>query len=221
MDVIVSAAVSLDGYLDDCSADRLKLSGDRDWESVLRLRAECDAILVGAGTLRKDNPSLVIRDPELRRRRTLQGMPEDITKVTLTASGRLDPGLAFFTEGAGGKIVFAPLSADDEGLQAFSDAAEVVRGENITAASICAALAARGCKRLMVEGGTQILTMFFAEDAVDRLRLAVAPFFVGEGGAPRFVAPALFPWNKSRRMELERVEMLDDMAVMYYKMDRV
>src|ERR1700761_2609178 len=59
---IVSCAVSLDGYLDDASPARLILSGADDLDEVDELRARSDAILVGAGTIRADNPRLLVRD---------------------------------------------------------------------------------------------------------------------------------------------------------------
>src|SRR3984885_9788743 len=60
---LLSCAVSIDGYLDDASTDRLILSGPEDLDEVDALRAAADAILVGAGTIRKDNPRLLVRDP--------------------------------------------------------------------------------------------------------------------------------------------------------------
>ena len=215
MAIILSAAVSIDGYIDDSSTQRLKLSSPEDWEAVQRLRATCDAILVGAGTVRKDNPSLVIRDEEVRRWRVEQGMDADIVKVTVTASGDLDPEAAFFREGDGRKIVFATADADCTALERY---AEVIKAEVVTPAFIRDALVERGYWRLMVEGGGEILTMFLHAGVADRLRLAVAPFFVGDPAAPRLVCGGEFPWNKDNRMTLESVEMLGDMAVINYKL---
>ncbi len=215
MEIILSAAISIDGYLDDSSPRRLKLSSAGDWEAVQRLRASCDAILVGAGTVRRDNPSLVVRDGEARQRRVEQGMDADIAKVTVTASGGLDPEAAFFREGDGRKIVFAAADAD---CTAFEQYAEVIKAEEITPAFIRTALAAMGYRRLMVEGGGQILTMFLRAGVADRLRLAVAPFLVGDPQAPRLVCGGEFPWNKDNRMTLESVEMLGDMAVLNYEL---
>ena len=62
MRVILSAAVTADGYLDDNGPGRLVISTPGDWAAVLRLRAGCDAILVGAETVRRDNPALSLRD---------------------------------------------------------------------------------------------------------------------------------------------------------------
>lgn len=220
MEVILSAAVSLDGFLDDNTPQRLRLSSPEDWRRVELLRAECDAILVGAGTVRRDNPSLVIKDERLRAERIAGGLCADIDKVTLTSSGDLDPRAGFFLKGGGRKIVFAPLSADDHKLAAFSEYADIVRLEEITARSIVESLAAMGYKRLMVEGGSRVLTMFLEEGAADRLRLAVAPFLVGDQTAPRLVCGGRFPYNKDNRLTLENVEMLGDMAVMHYKTNR-
>lgn len=219
MEIILSAAVSLDGYLDDLSPRRLKLSSPEDWAAVQELRASCDAILVGAGTVRKDNPSLVIRDPEARDRRIAEGMDADIVKVAVTSSGRLDPDAAFFREGGGHKIVFAPTTAAPN-LKNVEPFCEIITAETITPQFIRDRLAAKGYRRLMVEGGSEIHTMFLSSGVGDRLRLAVAPFFVGEHGAPRFVCDGVFPWNGENRMTLERVEMLGDVAVMHYNLGK-
>lgn len=61
--VLLSAAVSLDGFLDDTGPDRLLLSGPEDFDRVDQVRAESDAILIGAGTLRTDNPRLLVNSP--------------------------------------------------------------------------------------------------------------------------------------------------------------
>lgn len=220
MEVILSAAVSLDGYLDDCSHHRLKLSSPEDWDAVQRLRAACDAIMVGAGTIRRDNPALVIRDPEVRMRRVAQGLEADIIKVTLTATGSIDPTSDFFMEGVGRKIVFAPHSVDSKNLRPLEKYAEIVTAERITAKFIVETLETRGYGKLMVEGGSKVHTMFLTENMADRLRLAVAPFFVGDDMAPRFVKNGIFPYCKNNRATLETVEMLGETAVLNYKFER-
>lgn len=210
----MSAAMSLDGYLDDCSSERLRLSSDEDWVEVLALRATCDAILVGAGTLRADNPSLMVKDPKVRAE---AGLTEDLIKVTLTASGNIDCSYRFFTVGDSRKIVFTTTEANADRVECLKRCSEVIVQDRICAKSIVSSLEAIGCKTLLVEGGTKVLTMFFEQDVVDELRLAVAPFFVGECSAPKFVNQARFPADKLHRMELCSVEKLGDMAVMHYK----
>ena len=98
--VLLSCATSADGYLDDASPERLILSGPADLDRVDEVRAGCDAILVGAQTVRKDNPRLLIRDPRRSARRAARGLPPHPARVTLTATGDLDPGARFFAPGA-------------------------------------------------------------------------------------------------------------------------
>ena len=60
-------------------------------------------------------------------------------------------------------------------------------------------LADRGVERLMVEGGGVVHTQFLSDELADELQLVVAPFFVGDSSAPRFVTDGRFPWNARRR----------------------
>ena len=187
MRVTLSAAVTADGFLDDNSPRRLIISTPEDWAEVYRLRAAHDAILVGAETLRRDDPSLLVRDEEVRARRRERGLPPDIAKVTLTGTGELSPGLRFFTEGEAERYVFSPHKIDS--LQRI--ATVISTGEPITAKLIVTQLEKRGVERLMVEGGAEVLRMFLDEGMADTLRLAVNPRLRlgGRGGASLDAAP--------------------------------
>lgn len=182
MRVIVSVALSADGCLDDCTSRRLILSTPEDWAEVHRLRAGCDAVLVGAETVRRDNPSLLTSDEALRRLRLGRGLGANPLKVTLSRSCRLPADSRFFG-GDAEKIVFT----QGEASEALRSVATVIRSdEEISAALIVTELEKRGVKRLFVEGGAQVLRMFFAENMVDEFRLAVNPAVrVDDPRAPR------------------------------------
>src|SRR2546423_12333343 len=105
---LLSCAVSVDGYLDDANPERLLLSNEADFDRVDAVRAGVDAILVGAATIRADDPRLLVRDPARRAARIARGKAPDPVKVTLTASGRLDPSARFFRLGDGPKLVYSP-----------------------------------------------------------------------------------------------------------------
>src|SRR6185437_2617946 len=107
---IVSCAVSLDGYLDDTSPRRLILSGPEDLDEVDELRARADAILVGAGTIRADNPRLLIRAPARVAAREAAGRPAHPLRVTVTGRGDLDPAARFFA-GPGVPLVYGTAAA--------------------------------------------------------------------------------------------------------------
>ncbi len=206
MEVIVSAAVSSDGYLDDCTPRRLVLSCEEDWAEVHRLRASCDAILVGARTVRNDNPSLVVRDAGLRAWRECVGMGPDQTKVTITGSGDLDPDARFFTEGPGArKIVVTVPAVRERLLRRLPAGVTVVALERITARGIVEALEQSGVRSVMVEGGARTIGMFLGEDAVDSLRLAVSPATVDDVRAPRFPDFGRLPFEGRAAKAIRRV----------------
>jgi 5-amino-6-(5-phosphoribosylamino)uracil reductase len=77
-------------------------------------------------------------------------------------------------------------------------------------------LHARGVGRLMVEGGGKVLTQFLTARLADELHLVVAPFFVGDSRAQRFVGDGSFPWNPDRRAELAEVHQFGDVVLLRY-----
>ncbi|KAA2253924.1 deaminase [Solihabitans fulvus] len=215
--VLLSCAMTADGYIDDATDKRLLLSDDADFDRVDKVRASCDAILVGGATIRRDDPRLQVRDPHRRAARVARGEPANPTKVTLTASGDLDPAARFFTEGPAERLVYAPTSVAAALATRLRDAATVVdTGDRPAVPGVLADLAARGVRRLLVEGGTDMHTQFLTADAVDELHLVVAPFFVGDGRAPRFVGDGAFPWTADRRMTLAEARPIGDVVLLRY-----
>ena len=96
-------------------------------------------------------------------------------------------------------------------------AAEVVdAGRPVGLDRVLADLAARDIARLLIEGGGSVHTQFLAAGLADELRLSVAPFFVGDSGAPRFVGDGRFRWNPGNRARLAGVTQAGDMAVLRY-----
>ncbi|MEU4534520.1 dihydrofolate reductase family protein [Streptosporangium sp. NPDC023825] len=226
--VLLSCAMSVDGYIDDGTPHRLLLSNDEDFDRVDAVRATCDAILVGAGTVRRDDPRLLVRSPERGRERAARGLPPSPAKVTLTATGDLDPNAAFFTAGDAEKIVYAAPAAVAKLAGRLGGAAEVVDagapgeggdgGGTVDLGRVLSDLHGRGVRRLMVEGGTSVHTRFLREDLVDELHLVVAPFFVGDPAAPRFVLDGDFPRDRRRRMDLAEVRKMGDVTLLRYRL---
>ncbi|TNY34453.1 RibD family protein [Thermomonospora catenispora] len=215
--VLLSCAMSVDGYIDDASPERLRLSTPADFDRVDGVRAACDAILVGAGTVRADDPKLLIKSPERQRRRVARGLPRQLTKVTLTSSGDLDPGSRFFTTGDSPKLVYAASPAVPALKERLADAGEVIdAGDPVDLRRMLADLAGRGVRRLMVEGGGGVHTRFLTEGLADELQLVVAPFFIGDPAAPRFVHPGVFPQSPARPMRLAEVTRIGDLVLMRY-----
>ncbi|HZZ49754.1 MAG TPA: dihydrofolate reductase family protein [Pseudonocardia sp.] len=208
--VLLSAAVSLDGYLDDAGPERLILSGDADFDEVDQLRAECDAILVGAGTVRADDPRLRVRAPHRSSARVAAGRPEHPLRVVVSGSGDLMPERRIWPA-----LVYTTDPRADPLRDRLGARAEVVSlGAHIELDGLLADLGRRGVGRLLVEGGGQIHTQFLGASSFDELRLAVAPIIVGDVEAPRFLRPGRYP---GERLRLVATRAVGDVAVLTYK----
>jgi 5-amino-6-(5-phosphoribosylamino)uracil reductase len=209
--------MSIDGYIDSPSVSRLPLSNDADFDRVDAVRASCDAILVGAATVRSDNPRLLVRAPHRRRARVARGQSETPTKVTVTCGGGLDPEARFFTTGAVDKLVYAATPGVAAARARLRRVATVIDGgRKVTMCAVSQDLHARGVRTLLVEGGGTVHTQFLTAGLVDELQLVVAPLFVGDARAHRFVSDGTFPWHPGQRAPLAEVRRIDDVVLLRY-----
>lgn len=215
--VTLSCAISLDGYLSGEAPQRLIMSNAEDFDRVDQLRADSDAIMVGASTVRRDDPRLLVRSEDRRLHRVSEGRSASPVKVTVTGSGDLPAGSCFFTAGDVEKLVYCPRTVADRTAGALGGSATVVAlGDVVTMRDIVHDLAERGIGRLMVEGGGRLHTQFLREDIADELQLVIAPFFVGEPRAPRFVDAGAFPWTATRRARLAESRQIGDVVLLRY-----
>lgn len=235
--VILKVAMSLDGYIDDSSDQRRVFSNELDKQAVDELRASCDAILVGAQTIRSDNPTLRIRSDALRAERVSRGVPEDVAKVTLTRSAELNEHFEFFQNGSGEKLVYVMAGIEGEkevrekdsrerklALQALEKWASVVVLDELSSDDqlselqlLLEDLDRRGVHRLLVEGGSEILSQFLTADLVDEIRLAIASITIADTTAPR-AFPESFQIDE--RFALCSKEMLGEVQVYKYQRRR-
>ncbi|OXY93353.1 dihydrofolate reductase family protein [Streptomyces diastatochromogenes] len=213
--VLLSAAVSLDGYLDDTGPDRLLLSSPADFDRVDEVRASVDAILIGAGTIRADNPRLLVNSPERRAARVADGRPEYPLKVTVTATGDLDPAANFWHTG-GEKLVYTTDEGAEPASGALGRTADVVSlGPDLDWRALLEHLHdVRGVRRLMVEGGGTVHTQLLQQGLADELQLVLAPLFVGAPAAPRLFGPGSYQGGRLRLTETRRIE---DVVLMRYE----
>jgi 5-amino-6-(5-phosphoribosylamino)uracil reductase len=215
--VLLSCAVSIDGCLDAPGPQRLILSGDADLDRVDEERAAADAIMVGAATIRRDNPRLLIRSAARRAARIARDLPEHPARVTLTGSGDLDPGARFFAPAGAGAVVYCAAPEAPKLQFRLNELAQVIAvPPPVGLGAILADLSRRGVHRLLVEGGARLGREFLAAGLVDELALAIAPFFVGAAAAPRFAGPAAYPHGPGRPMHLAEVRQLDEVVLLRY-----
>jgi 5-amino-6-(5-phosphoribosylamino)uracil reductase len=214
---VLSCGMSIDGYLDGATTKRLPMSNEADFDRVDGVRATCDAILVGAATVRNDNPRLLVRSQSRRDERIAQGRGGSPIKVTVTEHGKLEPSADFFRTGDADKLVYCASPAVDQTRDRLGSLATVIdAGDPVRMRQISEDLYARGVQRMLVEGGGTIHTQFLTADLADELHLVVAPFFVGDSRARRFVSDGQFPWHPGRRATLAGVRQIGDVVLLRY-----
>ncbi|HYZ31233.1 MAG TPA: RibD family protein [Crenalkalicoccus sp.] len=176
--VLGRLAQTLDGRIAALSGSSRWIGGRGDILHTHRLRALCHAVLVGAGTVRADDPRLTTRE--------VPG--PDPVRVVLDPDRRLGTEYAVFREGPPTLL----LCAADAPGPPLHGAAEVLRipraAQGLSIPAILAALAARGLTRIVVEGGGITVSRFLAAGALDRLHVTVAPVLLGSG-IPGFTLP--------------------------------
>jgi diaminohydroxyphosphoribosylaminopyrimidine deaminase/5-amino-6-(5-phosphoribosylamino)uracil reductase len=181
--VTLKAAVTLDGFL----ADRFRrarrapvwITGEAARREAHVLRAAHDAVLVGAGTVRADDPRLTVRLPGLR------GAPGPLRVVL---DGRLrTPATAHLLDGGPPTLIVTAADGPGRGRARALEArgAEVLalpgRDGRVALRRVLGALAEREVQSLLVEGGAEVLGAFVDARLVDRVALFVAPRLLGAG----------------------------------------
>lgn len=212
--VYMNMAMSADGKITSAAREYPKFTSDADRTTMDRLRSEADAVLVGAGTLRADDPPLHIRDPEMQARRAALGKPPGLLAVVVTARVEIDPEAAFLRDhpGISGRILATVEDADPARVAALASRAEVWklgRGR-VELAQLLQRLHARGVERLLVEGGGETNWGFVHEDLLDELHVTLAPTLLGGRDAPTLLEGAGFAMAQRRRLRLLEANVVGD-----------
>jgi diaminohydroxyphosphoribosylaminopyrimidine deaminase/5-amino-6-(5-phosphoribosylamino)uracil reductase len=202
--VTLKMAMSLDGYIASQPGRQEWLTGEEARAFVRELRIAHDAVAVGAGTVRVDNPQLTVRPPH---RRLLP-----YTRVVFCETESVDPQSAVFApqEGYARTIVLAPAGARRR-FDSVTEAADVlfVGDENSTRLDVAHALRdlrARGIASVLCEGGPTFAGLLVQAGLVDRVQWLIAPRLLRSDTAVPVIAAGSLP--DSRGLRLDRVETL-------------
>jgi riboflavin-specific deaminase-like protein len=177
---------SLDGFIATHSGDSQFVTGDDNVVHMHRLRALCDAVVVGAGTVAAD-------DPQLTTRRVPGPNP---LRVVIDPERRLSPSRRVFTDGAAPTLYVCRRSRVARGETRFGAADIAVIDDEASgsgasdAAQVLALLRARGCARVFVEGGGITVSSFLEANLLDRLQITIAPVLIGNGRPAIRLSPA-------------------------------
>ena len=162
---------SLDGRVATESGHSHFINGPAGLAHLHRLRALVDAVVVGVGTARADDPQLTVRH--------VAG--PNPARVVIDPRGRIAAGARLFAcDGARRLVVTVPGATLD--LPADIERIDLPAHDGTIAPSaILAALAACGFRRILIEGGSHTVSRFIATGCLDRLHIVVAPIILGAG----------------------------------------
>lgn len=191
--------MTLDGCIGGPGRTPLKISNPEDEQRVHALRAASDAVLVGVGTVLADDPKLTVKWELLGR------SGQNPLRVVLDAQLRTPAGARVLDRNAP-TILFAASSTSSQSTSTSVEVVGVQRGE-LDLHAVLDSLERRGVLRLMVEGGSRVLTSFFRGNLVDAATIFVSPQVLGSPEAPRLTHE---PWDLRQYLRLEAVEPLGD-----------
>ena len=176
---------SLDGFIATPSGDSQFVTGEENLLHLHRLRALCDAVVVGAGTVAADDPQLTTR--------LVEG-PSPL-RVVFDPARRVSPTAKVFTDGAARTLYACSRSKLGQGEVRLGDAEVVGLDDGLdderggAMVQLIALLRARGCARIFVEGGGVTVSAFLEAGLLDRLQIAIAPLLIGDGRPAIRLAP--------------------------------
>lgn len=196
--VIGQIGQSLDGRIATDSGHSKYINGPAGITHLHRLRSLVDAVIIGVGTALADDPQLTVR-------RVAGTHP---ARIVLDPNGRLPKTAKVFTADGVRRLW---LTAEGTQCAAPSEVEVValpVTDGRIAPPTILAALAERGFRRILIEGGAHTVSRFLGAGCLDRLHVTVAPIIFGSGH-PGFILPPVERADQALRAPM-RIYQLDD-----------
>jgi 2,5-diamino-6-(ribosylamino)-4(3H)-pyrimidinone 5'-phosphate reductase len=186
--VVVNIAMSADGKISTRERRQVRISGAQDFTRVDRLKAGCDAVMVGIGTVLADDPSLTVKSEECRNYRRKQGWDDHPVRIVVDSSGRIPPEASILHKGEGKRVVAVSKRADVTKISLLGKKATViVAGEDeVDLCALMNELGAMGIHRVMVEGGGTLIAGLIEAGLVNEIYTFIGNIIIGGKEAPTF-----------------------------------
>lgn len=184
--VVVNVAMSADGKLSTRERRQVKISGSEDFLRVDRLKAGSDAVMVGIGTVLADDPSLTVKGEEHRRQRLEQGAGEHPVRIVVDSGARTPVDASVLRKGSGLRIIAVSGKADPARVALLRQHATVIAAGDgqVDLAALMEALGKMGIRRVMVEGGGELIAGLIRAGVVDEIYTFVGNLIIGGRNAP-------------------------------------
>ena len=198
MVVVGQIGQSLDGRIATATGHSKYINGPAGLDHLHRLRSLVNAVVIGVGTALADDPQLTVR-------RVAGPHP---ARVVIDPNGRLPPSAKVFTKDGVRRLLVTAEGTTCSLASEVEVLALPASGGRIAPAAILAALAKRGLRRILIEGGADTVSSFLAAGCLDRLHVMVAPIILGAGRAS-FILPPIERADQALRMPIH-AHQLDD-----------
>jgi riboflavin-specific deaminase-like protein len=221
--VTANFAITWDARITTRCGTPSDFSSPGDKRRLVEIRARCDAVLVSAKTISVDNMLMGLPDEKLRAARVRRKQAPYPARVLLSNSGRIDPKLRIFEKDFSPVIIFSTTRMPAATRAALAGKADIWLHESASvnlAAMLATLQEDYGVKRLVCEGGAQVLRSLLAADLVDEIHATLCPRIFGGREAPTLtgVAPDFFP--RSISLALDQMEILEGECFLRYRVQR-
>lgn len=176
--ILLKYASSINGIIGSNSDTRLVLSNEQDSLKVMQLRSEMDAILIGAGTLIKDNPRLTVRTQELVEKRINLGLKPQPTRIIIANREIKEKNLNLLSDCQAETILFSPRI--DTKLNPQIKQIKLNNQENPLLECL-QILKILGIESVLIEGGAKIISEVLRLKIADKIRILYSPLTPNEG----------------------------------------
>ena len=217
--VVVNVAMSADGKLSTRERRQVKISGSNDFARVDRLKAGCDAVMVGIGTVLADDPSLTVKSPDHKAERRQSGRPEHPVRVVIDSGGRTPPDASILVKGDGLRIIAVSERADPARVAVLREKATVIVAgkDEVDLSRVLDELGHMGIRRLMVEGGGTLIAGFIRAGLVDEIFTYIGSIVIGGKDAPTLAdGEGWILESNFARLTLAEVTTVDDGVLLHW-----
>ncbi len=221
--VVVNVAMSADGKLSTRERRQVKISGVADFARVDRLKAGCDAIMVGIGTVIADNPSLTVKSDECREHRLKRGADAHPMRIVVDSAARIPPDAKVLHKEEGKRVIAVSETADPTRVAALDKYATVIRAGRVQVdlVKLLDELGKMGVRRIMVEGGGTLIEGLVHADLVDEFYTYIGNIIIGGKDAPTLVDGEGFMKDSDfRRLTLIETRPMENGVLLHWGVER-
>ncbi len=199
--IIVNVAMSADGKISTRERRQIRISGEQDFIRVDHLKAGCDAVMVGIGTVLADDPSLTVKSEVCRSYRREQGWDEHPVRIVVDSSARIPPEASVLHKGEGKRVVAVSGRADGAKISVLEKRATVIvtGKDEVDLLALMDELGTMGIRRIMVEGGGTLIAGLIKAGLVHEIYTFIGNIIIGGKEAPTctegegFISESSFP----------------------------